>query len=189
MSDASMSNANISDANISGDSMGDASMTQAPTDPLAASDEDLDVARRAGDAMYASDVAAQKMGIVLEEIGPGFARMRMSVREDMVNGHAICHGGFVFALADTAFAYACNSYNRTTVAASAAIEFLASAYSDDVLTAVAQEEVRGARLGVYDIVVTNQKNERLALFRGRSYQVRGTVTGEEVPEANVRRQS
>lgn len=147
-----------------------------------ASEAALEIARRAGDAMYANDVAAQKLGIVLEEIRPGYARMRMNVREDMVNGHAICHGGFVFSLADTAFAYACNSYDRTTVAASAAIEFLASAYSDDVLTAVAEEQVRGARLGVYDIVVTNQHNQRLALFRGRSYQVRGTVTGGEAPD-------
>jgi acyl-CoA thioesterase len=169
--------------------MSDDSMTTAPTDASATNDLEVDVARRAGEAMYANDVAAQKLGIVLEEIGPGYARMRMAVREDMVNGHAICHGGFVFALADTAFAYACNSYNLTTVAASAAIEFLASAYSNDVLTAVAEEQVRGARLGVYDIVVTNQNNERLALFRGRSYRVRGTVTGEEAAEGNRGRQS
>ena len=162
--------------------MSDDSTTTASTD-LPATDHDIDVARRAGEAMYANDVAAQKLGILLEEIGPGYARMHMNVREDMVNGHAICHGGFVFALADTAFAYACNSYNRTTVAASAAIEFLASAYSKDVLTAVAEEQVRGARLGVYDIVVTNQNNERLALFRGRSYRVRGTVTGGEASDA------
>lgn len=151
---------------------------------------DAALARRAGEAMYASDLAAQNLGIVLEEIRPGYARMRMSVREDMLNGHTTCHGGYVFVLADTAFAFACNSYNRTTVAASAAIEFLAPSYLNDVLTAVAEEQVLGAKLGIYDAVITNQHGRRIALFRGRSYRVRGTIFPEETPdtESNSRSQ-
>jgi acyl-CoA thioesterase len=143
-----------------------------------------DVARRAAEVMYANDVAAQRLGIVLEEIRPGYARMRMTVREDMVNGHNICHGGFVFALADTAFAYACNSYNRTTVAASAGIEFLVPSRLTDVLTAVAEEQVLGSKLGIYDAVITNQDDKRIALFRGRSYRLQGTIAPEVAHDAH-----
>jgi acyl-CoA thioesterase len=143
------------------------------------------LARRAGEAMYANDVAAQKLGIVLEEIRPGYARMRMTVREDMLNGHAICHGGLVFTLADTAFAYACNSYNRTTVAASAALEFLAPSRLHDILSAVAEEQLRGSKLGIYDVLITNQNGQRIALFRGRSYRVKGTVAPEDAPTSQA----
>lgn len=162
--------------------MNDSKRAGASTNPSAKSDN-IAVAQRAGEAMYASDLAAQNLGIVLEEIRPGYARMRMSVRADMLNGHTTCHGGYIFVLADTAFAFSCNSYNRTTVAASAAIEFLAPAYLNDVLTAVSEEQVLGAKLGIYDTVITNQDGQRIALFRGRSYRVRGTLFPEEAPDA------
>jgi acyl-CoA thioesterase len=161
--------------------MNDHKRLGATTDRSATRDDDA-IARRAGAAMYSKDVAAQSLGIVLEEIRPGYARMRMTVREDMLNGHAICHGGFVFTLADTAFAFACNSYNRTTVAASAGLEFLAPARLHDVLTAVAEEQVRGSRLGIYDAVITSQNGDRIALFRGRSYRVQGTIAAPDAPD-------
>ena len=103
----------------------------------------------------------------------------MPVRPDMVNGHATCHGGFIFALADSAFAFACNSHNRATVAAGAAIEFLAPARAGDVLIAEAQEQALGGRLGVYDVVVSREVGERVALFRGRSYVLRTPVIADE----------
>ena len=99
----------------------------------------------------------------------------MTVRADMLNGHAICHGGFIFTLADSAFAYACNSYNLNTVASGCAIDFLAPAREGDVLTAVAQERSASGRTGVYDIEVTNQRGEKIALFRGKSYRIKGHV--------------
>lgn len=145
----------------------------------------LSLARRAADAMYERDAASRGLGMVIEEVRPGYARIRMAVREDMLNGHDTCHGGYVFALADSAFAFACNSHNRTTVAAGAAIEFLAMVRAHDVLTAEAQEQALGGRLGVYDVTVRNQRGERVALFRGRSYALKGTVTREEKAEAEA----
>jgi acyl-CoA thioesterase len=103
----------------------------------------------------------------------------MPVRADMLNGHAICHGGFIFTLADSAFAYACNSYNLTTVASGAAIEFVASAREGDVLTAIARERSVTGRTGVYDIEVTNQHGETVAYFRGKSYRIKGHVVEGE----------
>ena len=99
----------------------------------------------------------------------------MTVRADMLNGHAICHGGFIFTLADSAFAFACNSYNLTTVASGCTIDFLAPAREGDVLTAVAHERSVSGRTGVYDIEVTNQHGETIALFRGKSYRIKGHV--------------
>jgi acyl-CoA thioesterase len=109
------------------------------------------------------------------EAAPGRARVAMSVREDMLNGHGLCHGGFVFALADSAFAFACNTYNAVTVAAGAAIDFLAPARLADELTATARELSRSRRTGVYDVTVTNQRGECIALFRGRSHQLDGRL--------------
>ena len=99
----------------------------------------------------------------------------MTVRGDMLNGHAICHGGFIFTLADSAFAYACNSYNLVTVASGCAIDFLAPAREGDVLTARAAERSAAGRTGVYDIDVVNQRGETIALFRGKSYRIKGHV--------------
>jgi acyl-CoA thioesterase len=99
----------------------------------------------------------------------------IAVRADTRNGHDICHGGFIFTLADSAFAYACNSYNLNTVASGCAIDFLAPAREGDVLTAHAHESSASGRTGVYDIEVTHQRGEKIALFRGKSYRIKGHV--------------
>ena len=133
------------------------------------------LAERVAAAMYERDVASQGLGLRVMRVAPGHAELAMTVRADMLNGHAICHGGFIFTLADSAFAYACNSYNLTTVASGAAIDFLAPARAGDLLTAVAQEKSASGRTGVYDIEVVNQRAERIALFRGKSYRIKGHV--------------
>lgn len=141
------------------------------------------VAEAAGRAMYAQDHASQALGIRLLEIRPGYARMTMVIREDMVNGHHICHGGLIFTLADSTFAFACNSYDAVTVAAGAAIEFLSPGRLDDELTATAQERTRSRRTGFYDIEVRNQKGDCIALFRGRSHETGGRVTANAAADA------
>jgi acyl-CoA thioesterase len=125
--------------------------------------------------MWSRDRASQGLGRRIERVAPGYAELTMTVRGDMVNGHAICHGGFVFTLADSTFAFACNSYNRNTVAQGCAIEFLGPAREGDVLRATGRERHRTGRTGVYDIEVTNQRGETIALFRGKSYRIDGTV--------------
>lgn len=136
-------------------------------------------AERSAQALYRRDRASQALGMRLVAVGPGRARVAMTVRPDMVNGHDVCHGGIVFALADSAFAFACNSYNESTVAAAAAIDFLAAARAGDELTAEAAELWRTKRNGIYEIGISNQRGERVALFRGRSYRIDGRVTTEE----------
>jgi len=136
-------------------------------------------AERAAAALFAGDRASQALGMRITGVRPGWARVVMRVRADMVNGHALCHGGIVFALADSAFAFACNSYNESTVAAAAAIDFLAAAREDDELTAEASEVWRSKRNGIYEITVTNQRGERIALFRGRSWRLDGQVVSGE----------
>jgi acyl-CoA thioesterase len=125
--------------------------------------------------LYSRDAATRALGMQIANVAPGYAKVTMRVRPDMLNGHAICHGGLIFALADSAFAFACNSYNESTLAASASIEFLAPARAGDELTAEAAERARGRRLGIYDIEVRNQEGARIALFRGRSAKVSGAV--------------
>jgi len=136
-------------------------------------------AERAAAALFAGDRASQALGMRITGVRPGWARVAMTVRADMVNGHAICHGGIVFTLADSAFAFACNSYNDSTVAAAAAIDFLAAARAGDELTAEASELWRSRRNGIYEISVTNQRGERIALFRGRSWRIEGQVVSGE----------
>lgn len=136
-----------------------------------------EMARRCADAMWQDDHASQAMGMQVEEVAPRYARLSMPVRSDMLNGHANCHGGFIFTLADSSFAFACNWSNRLTVASSGTIEFLAPAREGDVLTATAEERSRAGRTGVYDATITNQRGDLVALFRGRSY----TVPGELIP--------
>ncbi|MBV9345587.1 MAG: hydroxyphenylacetyl-CoA thioesterase PaaI [Gammaproteobacteria bacterium] len=136
-------------------------------------------AEQAVNALFSRDKASQALGMRLQGVGPGWARVRMLVRADMVNGHAVCHGGIVFALADSAFAFACNSYNESTLAAAAQIDFLAAARVGEELSAEAREVWRGGRSGLYEIVVTTGAGERVALFRGRSHRVAGTVTVQE----------
>ena len=133
------------------------------------------LAERVAESMYRRDTATQALGIRIAHIGPGFAELAMAVRADMLNGHEICHGGFIFTLADSAFAYACNSYNLNTVASGCAIEFTAPARAGDVLTARAHERQLAGRTGVYDVEVANQRGETVALFRGKSYRIKGHV--------------
>ena len=133
------------------------------------------LAERVTATMMERDRASQALGMRIVRVAPGEAELTMTVRGDMINGHAICHGGYVFTLADSTFAFACNSYNLNTVAQGCAIEFLAPAREGDVLTARAAERSRAGRTGVYDIEVTNQRGETVALFRGKSYQIKGHV--------------
>jgi acyl-CoA thioesterase len=133
------------------------------------------IAAAVGQGMFKRDRAAHALGIQLIEIRPGFARMTMKVRADMVNGHDICHGGLIFTLADTAFAYACNSGNKSTVAQSCVVTFIAAARTGDVLTATATERNRTQRTGLTDIDVTDQSGKLIAVVRGHSYQIKGEV--------------
>ena len=135
------------------------------------------LAKRVADAMFSRDRASQSLGMRIARIGPGHAELTMTVRGDMVNGHAICHGGIVFTLADSAFAFACNSYNLNTVANGCTIEFLAPAHEGDVLTAVAHERSQVGRNGVYDVEVRNQAGTTIAHFRGKSTRIKGEVLG------------
>ena len=135
-------------------------------------------AERAAGALFDRDRASRALGMRIVAVGPGRAQVSMQVRADMLNGHGLCHGGIVFALGDSAFAFACNSHNESTVAAAASIDFLASAREGDELMAEARELWRTGRNGLYEIVVSNQRGERIALFRGRCYRIRGQVSEE-----------
>lgn len=126
-------------------------------------------------AMWSRDKAARALGMALVSVQPGQALLTMPVREDMVNGHHICHGGMIFTLADTAFAYACNSYNKNTVASACHIDFLAPAQEGDILEADAQERSASGRTGVYDVTVRTRDGKTVALFRGKSYRINGEV--------------
>ncbi|MFT3801503.1 MAG: hydroxyphenylacetyl-CoA thioesterase PaaI [Burkholderiaceae bacterium] len=126
-----------------------------------------------GDKLLASDLACRSLGIRLVEIGPGSATLAMTVREDMLNGFQLCHGGFITALADSAFAFACNSHNELTLAAGLTVDFLAPARAGDLLTAQATEVSLAGRIGVYDVVVSNQDGEHVAVVRGRSHRIKG----------------
>ena len=139
-----------------------------------------DLARRVGESMFAVDAASKDtMGMELITCEPGRAVMRMTVRERHLNGHRICHGGFIFTLADSTFAFACNSYNKNAVAAGCSIEFLRPGNLDDVLTCEGVEQTLQGRHGVYDMRVSNQKGQVVALFRGKSAQIQGTVIPEQ----------
>lgn len=138
------------------------------------------LAARVGESMYAADRASREfMQMELVACEPGRAVMRMKVRREMLNGHEICHGGFIFTLADSTFAFACNSHNKVTVAAGCAIEFLRPGQLGDELTCEGVEQVLQGRHGVYDMRVTNQKGEVVAMFRGKSASIQGTVIPEE----------
>jgi len=133
------------------------------------------LAKLAGKTMYERDPASQALGMTLDDIRPGYARMRMRVREDMLNGHGTCHGGYIFMLADSAFAFACNSHNVNTVGAGCTIDYLAPGRAGNVLVAEAVEQALAGKTGVYDVVVTDQDGRRIALFRGKSHRVAGHV--------------
>ena len=131
------------------------------------------LAERVRDAMWAGDQATRMLGMRITAVGPGRAVVEMAVRADMLNGHAICHGGLITTLADSAFAFACNSYNELTVASGFSIDLLAPGRLGDLLTATCTELSKAGRTGVYDTEVRNQRGERIAAFRGRSYTARG----------------
>lgn len=140
------------------------------------------LAARVGEAMFAADAASRDfLQMELLACEPGRARLRMTVREPMLNGHKICHGGLIFTLADSTFAFACNSHNKVTVAAGASIEFLKPAHLGDVLTCEGVEQVLQGRHGIYDMQVTNQRGETVAMFRGKSTSIQGTVVPEDQP--------
>jgi acyl-CoA thioesterase len=133
-----------------------------------------------GQTMFANDAASKDtMGMELVSVAPGRAVMRMLVQPLHLNGHQICHGGFIFTLADSTFAFACNSHNRNTVAAGCSIEFLKPAHAGDLLSCEGAEQMLQGRHGIYDMKVTNQRGEVVAMFRGKSAQIPGTVFPEE----------
>ena len=134
-------------------------------------------AQRCADLMWSGDNASQSLGMELVEVGPGRATIRMTVRDDMVNGHGIGHGGLTFSLADSAFAFACNTYNRRTVARTCEISYLAPTRLGDVLVATARERSRAGRDGVYDVEVT-RGHTVVARFVGHSREVPGSFFGE-----------
>lgn len=144
-----------------------------PQDPQA-------LAEAVAQAMWSRDRAAQALGIEIVAVGPGQATLSMKVRSDMVNGHAICHGGLIFSLADTAFAYACNAYNRNTVASGCSIDFVAPGKEGDTLQAEAVERSLAGRTGVYDITVRDSSGHTVALFRGKSYRIAGEVIASDI---------
>lgn len=140
------------------------------------------IARACADTMWANDRASAALGMEVVEVSAGRAVMTMTVREDMVNGHDICHGGLIFTLADSAFAFACNSENHNTVAAGARVDFLAPGRLGDRFTAVAEQVSQGGRTGIYDVSVSNQLGKTVALFRGNSHRIGGALVDETTGE-------
>src|SRR5579872_3275391 len=137
-------------------------MSEMTENPDATADEAQRVSEESARTLFERDRASQGLGIRIEAIKPGYARLTMPVRADMINGHAVCHGGIVFLLADSAFAFSCNTYNKNTLAAAASIDYLAPAREGDVLTAVARELWRAKRSGIYEVTVSNQRGETIA---------------------------
>ena len=133
------------------------------------------IAEASRDAMLKDDHATRSLGICIESVGPGTCCATMTVRQDMLNGHATCHGGLITTLADSAFAFACNSYNQNTVASACHIDFLAPAREGDILEAEAVEQSLSGRTGVYDVTVRTRTGRTVALFRGKSYRINGEV--------------
>ncbi|MGD0143885.1 MAG: hydroxyphenylacetyl-CoA thioesterase PaaI [Rhizomicrobium sp.] len=138
-----------------------------------------ELARRVAEGLRAREGAASAWNVAIEEVREGYARLAMVVRADMLNGHATAHGGMIFALSDTAFAYACNSRNVNTVAQQASILFLASAREGDRLVAEAQEQALSGRTGAYQVTVRNQKGEKIAVFQGLSRAIGGAVLDDK----------
>ena len=148
-------------------------MTEVKNPDLSAGLDPQALAERVRDGMFERDQAARGLGMAFVDVGPGRSTMTMAVREDMLNGFRICHGGFITTLADTAFAYACNSGNEMTVASGISVDFMAPGRPGDVLSAEAREVSASGRTGVYDITVTNQTGELIAVMRGKSYRMKG----------------
>jgi len=137
-----------------------------------------DLARACAQRMWSQDTASQHLGLVLDQVAAGQSTMSMTVTQSMTNGHGICHGGYIFTLADSAFAFACNTYNQVTVAQHCDVTFLAPAHLNDRLTAIARERSRRGRSGLYDVTVSNQNGDVIAEFRGNSRTTKGTIVPE-----------
>ncbi len=150
-------------------------VTQTQLTPALSTEEAQALAEATAAAMWVRDRTANALGMRILSVKPGYAKLAMPVREDMVNGHHICHGGMIFTLADTAFAYSCNSYNKNTVASACNIDFLAPAKEGDTLEAEAIEQSQSGRTGVYDVTVRTGSGKTIALFRGKSYRIQGEV--------------
>ncbi|CAN7500399.1 hydroxyphenylacetyl-CoA thioesterase PaaI [Paraburkholderia terricola] len=148
-------------------------MSTQPNRPEQTTPDEL--ARATAAAMYENDACSRALGLEIVEVRQGYARLRMVVRDDFLNGHQICHGGLIFTLADSAFAFACNTYNINTVASGCSIEFLRPVEGGDVLIAEAIEQTLSGRTGIYDIRVTNRAEETVAMFRGKSAQIKGKL--------------
>ena len=133
-----------------------------------------EIAEASANAMWNDDAASQRLGMSLDHIAPGHATLSVTVTEAMSNGHGNCHGGYIFTLADSAFAFACNSYNEMVVAQHCSITYINSVRIGDRLTATAAEVSRRGRSGIYDIRITNQDGVHVAEFRGHSRTVKGT---------------
>ena len=141
-----------------------------------------EIADHVREGMLRNDRASKMLGMQIVEVAPGRATLTMTVRDDMLNGHDICHGGLITTLADSAFAFACNSYNELTVASGFSVDLMAPGRISDVLTARCSEVSKAGRTGVYDCEITNQRGERIAVFRGRSYTIKGKAA---VPEQSA----
>ena len=146
-----------------------------------------DIAQACAQAMWAEDQASQGLGMVVERVAPGEAVLSMTIRPDMTNGHGICHGGFIFTLADSAFAFACNTYNQRTVAQQCAVTFLQPGRRGDTLNAHAVERNRSGRSGIYDVTVRNCQGEGVAEFRGHSRTIPGTLLASGTDETEPTR--
>ncbi|MCV0425228.1 MAG: hydroxyphenylacetyl-CoA thioesterase PaaI [Roseibium sp.] len=138
----------------------------------------IETAKACAQRMWSQDTASQNLHMQLDLVEPGHSIMTMTVGKTMTNGYGICHGGYIFTLADSAFAYACNTYNQVTVAQHCNVTFLTPALLGDRLTATAQERSRKGRSGLYDVTVTNQDGETIAEFRGNSRTTKGTILPE-----------
>ena len=137
------------------------------------------IAKACAETMWAEDRASQALGMKVEKIAPGEALLSMPVRTDMTNGHGICHGGFIFTLADSTFAFACNTYDQRTVAQQCAVTFLEPVRQGEILTAHAIERNRSGRGGIYDVTVRDSKNKVVTEFRGHSRTIAGNLLAAE----------
>jgi len=148
------------------------------------SEQDI-LAQQCADYMYSNDAASQALGIKIENVRCGSATAIMTVKAFMLNGHKTCHGGQIFSLADSAFAFACNSQNQAAVASSCNIDFIKPAFEGDILTAVAQQMHQGGRTGVYQVMIKNQNQQLVAIFKGNSARIKSSVLPENINKANI----
>ncbi len=133
------------------------------------------ISEACAEVLWRNDPASKKLGMAIEKIAPGYAELSMTIADDMVNGHGICHGGFMFTLADSTFAFACNTYDQNCVAQHCTISYLAPAFTDDKLYATGREVSKHGRNGIYDITIVNQKDDKIVEFRGFSRTIAGTL--------------